>query len=214
MMAVQKSKASLRLRKALRWRTRRYRRRQVFWFYLSMVLGVMVTLGGDHHRWRDLEWALLLPATAGITALKDWSRWSYQRWRCVSSLDDRAQVAHGLNFEEISAAEQKEILRRYRWVGGALLDETPDERQEAARLQANDAAFRFLRKTLLWFAAGYWAVWLWMPAGGWRDMLTDSPVIISWLAVFVISLPQVIELWNEPDELVSEPRLTESHSAG
>jgi hypothetical protein len=32
--------------------------------------------------------------------------------------------------------------------------------------------------------------------------------MISWLVVFVISLPQVIEMWNEPDELVSEPRLT------
>lgn len=209
-MEVQKSKASSRLRRALKWRTRRYRRRQVFWFYLSMLLGVTITLGRDHHRFRELEWALLLPAGAAMIALKEWSRWSFQRWRCVSSLDDRAQVAHGLNFEQLSAAEQKEILRRYQ-VGGRLLDETPDERQEAARLQANDAAFRFLRIALLWFAAGYWAVYLWMPSGDWRDMLTDSPVIISWLAVFVISLPQVIEMWTEPDEMVSEPRLTEAN---
>ena len=207
-MEVQKSKASSRLRRALKWRTRRYRRRQVFWFYLVMLLGVLATLGGDHHRRRELELALFYPAACALTALKDWSRWSYQRWRCVSSLDDRAQVAHGLNFEQLSAAEQKEILRRYQ-VGGRLLDETPDERQEAARLQANDAAFRFLRKTLLWFAAAYWAVWLWMPAGGWRDRLTDSPVIISWLVVFVISLPQIIEMWSEPDEPASEPRLAE-----
>ncbi len=210
-MEAQKSKASNRLRKALRWRTRRYRRRQVFWFYLIVVVSALTRLGGDHHRWRDLRWALFYPAACAFIALKSWSRWSYERWRCVSSLDDRAQVAHGLNFEELTAAEQKEIIRRYQ-VGRRLLDETPDERQEAARLQANDSAFRFLRKTLLWFAAGYWAVWLWMPTGGRRDMLTDSPVIISWLAVFVISLPQVIELWNEPDELVSEPRLTESES--
>ena len=210
-MAAQKSKASARLRKALKWRTRRYRRRQVFWFYVIMVVSATVTVGRDHHRRIELERALLYPAACAFIVLKDWSRWSYSRWRCVSSLDDRAQVAHGLNFEELSAVEQKEILRRYQ-VGGRLLDETPDERQEAARLEANDAAFRFLRRTLLWFAAGYWAVWLWMPAGGWRDMLTDSPVIISWLVVFVISLPQVIELWNEPDELVSEPRLTESQS--
>ena len=212
-MAVQKSKASSRLRRALRWRTRRYRRRQVFWFYFIVAVSALTTLGDAHHRRVEVERALLYPAACAFIALKSWSRWSYERWRCVSSLDDRAQVAHGLNFEELSDAEQKEILRRYQ-VGGRLLDETPDERQEAARLEANDAAFRFLRKTLLWFAAGYWAVWLWMPAGGWRDTLTDSPVIISWLAVFVISLPQVIELWNEPDELVSEPRLTESHSGG
>jgi hypothetical protein len=48
-----------------------------------------------------------------------------------------------------------------------------------------------------------------MPAGGWRDRLTDSPVIISWLVVFVISLPQIIEMWSEPDEPESEPRLAE-----
>ncbi len=209
-MEVQKSKASQRLRTALKWRTRRYRRRQVFWFYLMMLLGAMATLGRDHHGFRELEEVLLLPAGAALIALKDWSRWSYQRWRCVSSLDDRAQVAHGLNFEQLSAAEQKEILRRYQ-VGGRLLDETPDERQEAARLQANDAAFRFLRKALPGFAAGYWAVYLWIPAGGWRNMLTDSPVIISWVIIFVISLPQVIELWTEPDELASEPRLTEAN---
>jgi hypothetical protein len=209
-MEAQKSKASSRLRRALKWRTRRYRRRQVFWFYLFMLLGAIRTLGGDHHRRRELEWALLLPAICALTALKDWSRRSYSRWRCVSSLDDRAQVAHGLNFEQLSAAEQKEILRRYQ-VGGRLLDETLDERQAAASLQANAAAFRFLRPVLLWFAAGYWVVWLWMPAGGWRDMLTDNPVIISWLVVFVISLPQVIEMWTEPDEMVSEPRLTEAN---
>lgn len=209
MMEAQKSKASSRLRRALRWRTRRFRRRQVFWFYFAMLLGAAVTLGSDHHTRRGLEWALLLPATAAMTSLKSWSRWSYERWRCVSSLDDRAQVAHGLNFEQLSAAEQKEILRRYQ-AGARLLDETRNERQEAARLQANDAAFRFLRKALLWFAAGYWAVWFWMPAGGWRDIMTDSPVIIAWAAVFVISLPQVIELWTEPDERDSETRLVEA----
>ena len=210
MIEVQKSRASRRLRTALKWRTRRYRRRQVFWFYLLLLLGAATTLGGDHHRFHELEWALLLPALAALTALKDWSRWSRQRWRCVSSLDDRAQVAHGLNFEQLAAAEQREILRRYQ-AGGRLLDETPDERQEAARLQANDAAFRLLRSALLPFAVAYWAVYLWVPAGDWREILTDSPVIISWLVIFVISLPQVIELWTEPDETVSELRLTETN---
>ena len=34
----------------------------------------------------------------------------------------------------------------------------------------------------------------------------DSPVVISWLVVFVISLPQQIEMWTEPDD-VGEPRV-------
>ena len=42
-------------------------------------------------------------------------------------------------------------------------------------------------------------------------MLTDSPVIVSWLVVFVISLPQVIEMWTEPHEMPSEPRRTDVH---
>jgi hypothetical protein len=74
-----------------------------------------------------------------------------------------------------------------------------------SRLRANEAAFRFLRVALACFAAAYWMVYLWMPAGDWRDMLTDSPVLISWLVAFVISLPQQIEMWTEPDD-VGEPR--------
>ncbi|HEY4089127.1 MAG TPA: hypothetical protein VGM43_24530 [Bryobacteraceae bacterium] len=49
--------------------------------------------------------------------------------------------------------------------------------------------------------------WLAIAAGGWRDTLTDSPMILSWLAVFVISLPQVIELWTEPDDMPNDLRL-------
>jgi hypothetical protein len=210
MMAAQKSKASSRLRSALRWRSRRYRRGQVLWFYLAMLAGAATTLGGDHRNWRELAWALLFPAICASVALKEWSRWSYSRWRCVSSLDDRAQAEYGLNFEQLSGGEQKEILRRYQ-VGRRLLDETPDERQEAARLRALDVAFRFLRKALIGLAVGYEAVWLWAPAGPLRDMLTDSPVIIAWLVVFVISLPQVIEMWSEPEEMSGEPRVMEGH---
>lgn len=205
-MAAQKSNASSRLRRALQWRSRRYRRRQVLWFYLAMLAGAATTLGDEHRSWRGIAWALLFPALCASVALKDWSRWSYSRWRCVSSLDDRAQVEHGLNFEQLSGEEQKEILRRYQ-VGGRLLDETPDERQLAARLRANDAAFRFLRRALLWFAVAYEAAWLLAPPGGLRDVVTDSPVIIAWLVVFVISLPQVIEMWSEPDEMAGEPRI-------
>ena len=80
-----------------------------------------------------------------------------------------------------------------------------NETQHLCRVRACEAAFRVLRRTLPWFAAAYWAVYLWMPTGGWRETLMDSPVLISWLAVFVISLPQAIEIWREPDR-TGEPR--------
>jgi hypothetical protein len=50
----------------------------------------------------------------------------------------------------------------------------------------------------------YWVLYWWVPAGVGREMLTDAPVLISWLAVFVISLPRAIEMWTEPAE-VREP---------
>lgn len=126
----------------------------------------------------------------------------------VSSLDDRAQLAHGLNFGQLSAAEQNEILRRYR-VGRFILSQTQDERQEALQLKANEMALRFLRVSLVGFIGAYWAIYLWLPVGDWRDMLTDSSVIISWLALFVVSLPQMIVMWTEPDE-IREPRVINS----
>jgi hypothetical protein len=108
----------------------------------------------------------------------------------VKSLDDRAQVRHGVNFDQLSDAEQKEILQRYR-VWGYIVDPelNPDERQMALRLHANDVAFGFLRKALPCLAAAYWIVYLWVPAGDLRDALTDSPVLIMWLVIFVVTLP-------------------------
>jgi hypothetical protein len=43
-------------------------------------------------------------------------------------------------------------------------------------------------------------IYLLMPAGEWKESLMDSPIVISWLVVFVITLPAVIEMWTEPDE--------------
>jgi len=199
-----RSKANWALRQALKHRTRRWRRRQEVGLYGLMFISLLTTLGGDHHRFRDFWWAAWGLWIAGVN-LRQWSRGEPL---VVEGLDDRAQVAHGVNFDQLSDAEQKEILRRYR-VGRFMLNDAPDERQRALRLQANETAFRFLRVALVCFAAAYWAVYLWVPAGGWRDMLMDSPVVISWLVVFVISLPQMIQMWTEPDA-AGEPRAVAS----
>jgi hypothetical protein len=204
---MQSSKASGALRSALKRRTQRWRRRQVFGFYLFMLTCLLVTVGGDHHGFRAFWQALFPILIATSEALSKWRR-SQQRW--VMNLDDRAHVEYGVNFDELPAAEQKEILGRYR-MGRYPLDRIPDERQDTARLRASDTAFRILRVALLCFAAAYWTVYLWMPAGPWKEALMDSPVVISWLVVFVISLPRVVEMWTEPDE-VGEPRLVANAS--
>jgi hypothetical protein len=169
-----------------------------------MALSLPLTLGTDHHNLRSFAFSvsLALVATAGSRGL-----WLDRGEKLVvKSLDDRAQVRHGVNFDQLSDAEQKEILQRYR-VWGYVIDpdSNPDERQTALRLRANAAAFRFLRLALPLFVAAYWAVYFWVPSGPWREALMDSPVLIMWLAVFVINLPMLIEMWTEPDE-IGEPR--------
>jgi hypothetical protein len=168
-----------------------------------MFLWLSLTLGNDHNGFGHFFWAVY----GVLFALSELTQWRRAQQRVVTSLDDRAQVEYRVNFDQLSDAEQKEILRRYR-VGRYVLDAdwVVDERQEMSRLRANEAAFRFLRVALLGFAAVYWMAYLWVPAGGWRDMLMDSPVVISWLVVFVISLPHQIEMWTEPDD-VGEPRV-------
>jgi hypothetical protein len=200
---MEESKAGWILRGALKRRTRRYRRRQVVWFFLLMLLGLLYSLGADHHNFRSFWFTV---STALIATGGGLGFWRKERL-VVKSLDDRAQVRHGVNFDQLSDAEQKEILQRYR-VWGYVVDPNlaPDEREMALRLHANDAALRFLRVALPCFAAAYWMVYLWVPEGQWRETLTDSPVLIMWLVVFVINLPAIIETWTEPDE-TGEPRV-------
>jgi hypothetical protein len=198
---MEKSKASWVLRQALKRRTRRWRRRQVVGFYLFMLFTLLISLGADHHG-RGHFWFVLYPLVTAISTLSWWGR---SQQRTVTSLDDRAQAEHGMNFEQLTDSEQKSILRRYR-MGRYILDWTTDERQETSRLRANETAFRILRVALFWFAVCSWVIYFWMPSGDWRDMLMDSPVLISWLGMFVVSLPQAIVMWTEPDE-VGEPRL-------
>jgi hypothetical protein len=159
-------------------------------------------MGGDHHGFRHLVMAVS-PIIVALTAVP---RWSQMQRRVVTNLDDRAQVAHGVNFDQLREPEQKELLRKYR-MGRYILDVdwVSDERQQAFRLQAKDAAYRFLRTALPWLVAAYWALYLLVPAGDASDALMDSPVMLSWLAVFVVTLPRVIEMWTEPED-IGEPR--------
>ena len=95
---MQRSKASWQLRHVLKTRTRRWRRRQVVGFYLLMVICPLTVLGGDHHRFRDLWWAVW----GILIAVQTLAQWSRGERVIVGSLDDRAQLAHGLNFDQLS----------------------------------------------------------------------------------------------------------------
>ena len=179
-------------------RTQKWRRRHVIGIYLLALLIAPMRLGEDHHLFRHFHFSIY-PIFIAFVGVRNW--YLGQR-RIVTSLDDRAQLAHGVNFDELSAEEQKYLLRKYR-VGSYLLP--VDERQQAFRLEAKGKAYRFLQTALPWFVAVYWALYLWIPAGRLRDALMDSPMIVSWLAVLIVTLPSAIEMWTEPDE-IGEPR--------
>jgi len=169
-----------------------------------MLLVIPMSLG-DHHRggWHRLWGAYPILMMWGVGA-----QWFRAQRRIVGGLDDWAQVAHGLNFDQLSEAEQAEILRKKYLLAHRVLDSEwrTDERQETFRLQAKDAAYRILKNALPWFVAGYWGLCFLMPVGAARDALTNSPVMVSWLALFVVTLPSAIEMWTEPDD-VGEARV-------
>jgi hypothetical protein len=196
---MEKSKASWQLRQALKRRTRKWRRRQVVGFYAFMFLWVAFSLGRDHHGWLRFLWAVYPVAMTWGAG----TRWFQMQRRIVASLDDWAQVRHGLNFDQLAEAEQKEILRKKLLGFRLVLDSegNVDERQEAFRLQAKDTAYRILKTGLPWFVAVYWALYLIVPAGYATRALMDAPTVVSWLAVFVVTLTSAIEMWTEPDEV-------------
>jgi hypothetical protein len=55
-------------------------------------------------------------------------------------------------------------------------------------------------------AVVYWLGWDLLPVGRFRAGWTDSPVVLTWVLLLVLALPQMIRLWTEPDE-VGEPRV-------
>ncbi len=206
MLFMGNAKANWVLRKALKHRTQKARRRRVLGFYASALVCLLMTLGADHGAYRGLVFAAAPVLIAMSLAVSRGLR--NDPYILIRSLDDRAQVEYGTNFDQLSDSAQKELLSRYRMFASPL-DGLSEGRRRPSRPQVESSAFRFLTRALAWFVALYWILYWFVPAGVAREMLTDTPVLIALLAVFVISLPSVIEAWTVPDE-VREPIATAS----
>jgi hypothetical protein len=189
------------LRQALKNRTRRRRRVEVAMFFFWLLLGLVEGAG------RPLSWG-----TVGIRSFpyiwaigQIFGYWRRMRTLPVSSLDDRAMVEYGVEFEQLGEAQQKDLLRRYR-VGTYLLDYFPDEREGAQERESQMQAYAMLRWLLPMVAAVYAVGWWLLPEGKIRVGWTNGPVVMTWLFLLVLALPQMIWMWTEPDE-VGEPRV-------
>jgi hypothetical protein len=187
-------------REAMRSRTRRWRRVQVALFFFWMGMGLL-------EAGRPLSFG-----TLGIRSLpyiwvlgQIFKVWEWQRSIPVSSLDDRSVLEHGVEFEGLREPEQKELLRRYQ-VGTYRMGYLPDEREGEQERRLHVQAYAVLRRLLPVIAVIYWVGWQLLPLGRMRDRWTDGPVVMTWVLLLVLALPQMIRMWTEPDE-VGEPRV-------
>lgn len=187
-------------RQAVKNRKRRWRRVEVLLFFGFMANGLVE--GGHALTWNNVG-SLWLPYFFAIMQI--FFRWRQQRLLPVSSLDDRAMVEYGVEFERLGEPQQKELLKRYR-VGTYLLNYFPDEYEHARELDWHMRAYAVLRWLLPAMVMIYWAGWRLLPEGGVRAAWTNGPVVLFWVFLLVLALPQILQMWMEPDE-VEEPRV-------
>ncbi len=196
---------SLAFKQAMKKRTRRSRRWEVVFFFVLMAMGLAGA--GMHFRWFEL-WFFVMPYVYAVGRIYSWQvmNWDWQRRMIpVSSLDDRAVLEHGVEFEQLSEAQQKDLLGRYQ-VGTYLMNFYPDEREKELRGEAHWRAYDVMKVLLPVLAVVYWVGWKLLPEGRLRAGWTDGPVVLAWVLLLVLALPQMILMWTEPDE-VREPKV-------
>jgi hypothetical protein len=187
---------SYEFRQAMKNRTRRSRRLEVLLFFLLMAAGL--SEAGRRFRWEDATPFVL-------AAARIFTFWKWRRIIPVSSLDDRAMYEFGVEFDKLTEAQQHEMLRRYR-VGTYITNYFPDELEARQEADAHMRAYAAMRLLLLPLVFVYWLGWLWLPQGRVRAGWTDAPTVLVWAALFVLALPQMIQMWTEPDD-PGEPRI-------
>jgi hypothetical protein len=187
-------------RQARRRQRRRSRRIQVAVFFVLMLMGL--TYGGHPLTWGNAGTILQPYVWAVILIFFFWRR---LRVVPVSSLDDRAVTEYGMEFEQLGDAEQKKLLKGYR-VGTYLMGSLADERDGVREQEARHRAYAVMQWLLPVLAVIYWVGWRLLPAGRVQMCWTDGPVVLTWVSLLVLALPQILQMWTEPDE-VGEPRV-------
>jgi hypothetical protein len=115
------------------------------------------------------------------------------------SLEDRAVMEYGTEFDALKAKQRVEVFKRA--VRDGIFGRVKvDEREAELRLRAQGAAYRLLGPALLVFLAGYWGVCLLGPFGATRSALAVTAVVVTWLVALVLAAPTMIRMWTQPDE--------------
>ncbi len=177
-------------KQSMKDRKRKSRRQEVLLSFAFMILGLVEGSSG----W---NWNMAVPYALVFTRIYRW--WDWQRMVKVTSLDDRAVLEHGVVFESLNEAEQKDLLGRYR-VGTFVMGYYPDERDAATERESKASAYEVLRWLLPVLTVIYGIGWQVNPDGALRRGWTNGPVVMSWILLLVIALPQLLRMWTEPDE--------------
>jgi hypothetical protein len=115
------------------------------------------------------------------------------------SLEDRALMDYGAEFDALKEKQRGEIFQRA--VRDGLFGRVKvDEHEAEQRLRAQGDAYRLLAPALIVFVAGYWAVCLLGPFQAARGALAVTAVVVTWLAALVLAAPTMIRMWTQPDE--------------
>jgi hypothetical protein len=195
------------LKQALKNRKRASRRMDVVMLLVCVAIGLWE--GGVPLTWHNLGFRIILWMAAINPILRDWQ---WRRVLPVSSLDDRAMLEYGVEFEQLGEAQQKQILSRYR-VGTYLMNYFRDERDEAQDRESQIQAYAMMRWLLPVMAVIYALGWWLLPDGAWRASWTNAPVVMTWLFLVLLALPQLIWMWSEPDE-IADPKLIRDEATG
>jgi hypothetical protein len=143
-------------------------------------------------------WAGLISTTWLIVLLGLWVR-SLRIGFAQVSLEDRAVIEYGAEFDALKEKQRGEIFHRA--VRDGLFGRVKvDEHEADRRLRAQGAAYRLLGPALVVFVTGYWAVCLFGPFAVTRNALAVTAVVVTWLAALVLATPTMIRMWTQPDE--------------
>jgi hypothetical protein len=176
-------------KRAMKFRTRRSRRTEVVFFVFIVTFGLYSAT--CRFEWGLLNLYLYPLARIAKSGMMSWDE--RRRVIPVSTLDDLAMLEHGVGFEALGKTQQSVILDRYR--GGTwLLNYFPDEREHDMQATAHLRAYELMRWLLPAMSLLCWAMYRWV-----ED--TNVLVLLFWIVIVVLALPQMILLWTEPEDV-------------
>jgi len=175
-------------------RSRRARRLFALLWAPALAFEIAVSLRAVRlDPWAGLAVTALLTLLMGLTVRALWIGFAQV------SLDDRAEMEYGAEFDALKAKQRGEMFQRAARDGlfGRL---KVDELEAERRLRAQGAAYRFLGPALAVFVGGYWAVCLFGPFAATRAALAVTAVVVTWMAALVLAAPAMIRSWIQQDE--------------